>query len=182
VPDPAAPIVIRRALPDDAAAVTALYADPSVMPALLQMPYGNAEAMRAHLAEMNKPNTPDLQLVAEIGGVVVACAGLHPASLRIRRRHVMGLGIAVGTAWQGQGVGSALMQALCDYADGWGQVLRIELTVFTDNPRAIALYQRFGFRIEGTHRGYALRDGAYCDVHSMARLHPNPPRIEWPAA
>jgi len=30
---------------------------------------------------------------------------------------------------------------------------------------------------EGTHRGYALRHGRYVDVHSMARLHPNPPAI-----
>lgn len=61
------------------------------------------------------------------------------------------------------------------------QLLRIELGVFTDNAPAIALYQRFGFRHEGAHRGYALRHGLYADVHSMARLHPNPPTIAWPA-
>ena len=72
------------------------------------------------------------------------------------------------------------MQALCDYADRWAQVLRIELTVFVDNERAITLYRKFGFRLEGTHRGYALRDGAYADVHAMARLHPQPPAIVWP--
>ena len=30
---------------------------------------------------------------------------------------------------------------------------------------------------EGTHRGYALRDGVYVDAHAMARLHPDAPRI-----
>ena len=69
------------------------------------------------------------------------------------------------------------MQALCDYADQWGQILRIELTVFSDNARAVALYKRFGFEHEGTHRGFALRAGAYADAFSMARLHPNPPSI-----
>ena len=33
----------------------------------------------------------------------------------------MGLGIGVCAAAQGQGVGTALMQAMCDFADRWGQ-------------------------------------------------------------
>ena len=54
----------------------------------------------------------------------------------------------------------------------------VQVSAIVDNDRAIALYQRFGFRHEGVHRGFALRDGAYVDVISMARLHPAPPRIE----
>jgi putative acetyltransferase len=87
------------------------------------------------------------------------------------------LGLSVAPKAQGQGVGRALMQALVDWADRWGQVLRLELNVYTDNERAIALYRSFGFEIEGTHRAYALRDGKYVDSHSMARLHPNPPTL-----
>jgi putative acetyltransferase len=68
------------------------------------------------------------------------------------------------------------MQGACDYADGWAHLLRLELTVFVDNQAAIALYRRFGFVEEGRHRAYALRNGRYEDVFSMARLHPNPPR------
>jgi len=60
------------------------------------------------------------------------------------------------------------MQALCDYADHWAQVLRIELSVFTDNERAIRLYRSLGFEHEGTHRCYALRHGRYADVHLAA--------------
>ncbi|OYU98728.1 MAG: hypothetical protein CFE45_15385 [Burkholderiales bacterium PBB5] len=107
-------------------------------------------------------------------------AGLHPTGPALRRRHAMSLGISVAAQAQGQRVGTALMAALCDYADQWAQVLRIELSVFADNARAIGLYQRFGFEREGLHRGYALRDGHYADVLSMARLHPRPPR--WDAA
>jgi putative acetyltransferase len=92
----------------------------------------------------------------------------------------MGLGLAVLPEAQGQGVGRALMHALCDWADNWGHVLRLELTVFADNHRAIRLYERCGFVHEGRHVGYALRDGRYDDVLSMARLHPKPP--VWAAA
>jgi putative acetyltransferase len=55
-------------------------------------------------------------------------------------------------------------------------LLCIELHVYTDNAAAIALYRKFGFEHEGTHRAYALRDGR-CRHAAMARLHPDPPRI-----
>lgn len=41
---------------------------------------------------------------------------------------------------------------------------------FIDNPAAIALYEKHGFRIEGEAPDYALRDGAYASVFQMARI------------
>ncbi|MBL8286937.1 MAG: GNAT family N-acetyltransferase [Rubrivivax sp.] len=172
---------MRRAAPDDAAAIVRVNGEPDVLANLLQTPFASVEAMRARLVEQQQPGKGDLQLVAELGGQVVGCAGLHPVSAQVRRRHAMVLGIGVARQAQGRGVGKALMAAMCDWADRWGAVLRIELTVFADNERAIALYKGFGFRVEGTHRAYALRDGVYADVLSMARLHPRPPQLGWPA-
>jgi len=57
-----------------------------------------------------------------------------------------------------------------DLADNWLGMSRVELTVYTDNAAAIALYEKFGFEKEGTHRRYAFRDGAYVDAYSMARI------------
>jgi putative acetyltransferase len=176
----ASPITLRRATPADAAAFARIMGDPDVLPNLMQLPYTSEAIWRARLADNDAPGKTDLSLVAERHGAVVGSAGLHPAP-QVRRRHAAMLGISVAREAQGQGVGSALMQALCDYADGWAQLLRIELTVFVDNARAIALYRRFGFEHEGTLRAYALRDGVYVDVHTMARLHPNPPQLPRPA-
>ena len=39
------------------------------------------------------------------------------------------------------------------------------------------VYESMGFVDEGRHQGYGLRNGRYIDSISMARLHPNPPRI-----
>jgi putative acetyltransferase len=66
------------------------------------------------------------------------------------------------------------MSAMVDLADNWLNVSRLELTVYTDNVRAIALYRKFGFAIEGTHKAYALRNGEYVDAHFMARLKAKP--------
>jgi len=172
----APPLVIRRATPDDAPAYAEIMADPSVFGGLMQLPYPSVEQWRQRLAGSDN-GSAELSIVAERGGEILGSAGLHPVGGHVRRRHAAMIGISVRPGAQGQGVGTALMQALCDYADGWAQVLRIELGVYTDNQRAIALYRRFGFEIEGTHRAYALRDGVFVDSHTMARLHPNPPSL-----
>ena len=171
-------ITIRRCTTQDAAAMAAIMGDPEIYPNLMQMPYTTEALWAAQLAGNDTPGRADLPLVAELDGKLAGSAGLHPASIAQRRRHAMMLGMSVAPWAQRQGVGSALLAALCDYADRWAGVLRLELTVYTDNVAAIALYRKFGFVIEGTHRGYAMRDGAYVDAHAMARLHPHPPRVE----
>ena len=174
-------ITIRRTSPQDAAALARLMSDPAVFGGLLQMPYPTEELWQARLTENGLAGKPDISLVAELNGEVVGSAGLNAPGVALRRRHVMGLGLSVARAAQQQGVGTALMAALCDYADRWLGTLRIELTVYTDNAVALRLYRRFGFQIEGTFKGYAMRDGVYVDAHAMARFHPDPPQIA-PAA
>jgi putative acetyltransferase len=85
-------------------------------------------------------------------------------------RHVGSIGMAVSDDWQGKGVGTALMEAALDLADNWLNLTRIELHVYVDNAAGIALYEKFGFEVEGTHRRLAFRDGEYIDTYSMARL------------
>jgi len=133
----------------------------------LQLPFPSLEIWRQRLAE---PNTEDYLLVALAEGRIVATAGLHPVSKSPRRSHARMLGMSVADEFQGRGVGTALMKALLDLADNWLNVTRVELTVFTENERAIALYRKHGFEVEGTHRAYALRHGKYADTHTMARV------------
>src|SRR6185369_16747694 len=163
-----AAIQIRRVRTSDAEAMARLMGDPDVLGNLLQLPFPSVEAWRTRLAEWDQPGRSDLLLVAEAEGALVGNAGLNPVGPALRRRHAMHLGITVAKGWQGRGVGTQLMAALLDAADRWLGCLRIELTVFTDNEAAIALYRKFGFEIEGTHRAYALRDGRYADVLAMA--------------
>ena len=52
-----------------------------------------------------------------------------------------------------------------------GMLSRSVETVHTPvNARAIALYKKFGFEVEGKLKRYAFRDGAYVDAYAMARL------------
>ena len=168
--------MVRRATVDDAPGFARMLSDPEVFPHLLQMPYGDADQWRVRLGDMCAPGKTDLLLVAVAEDEIVGGAGLHPAGASARRRHAMSVGLQVRPDWQRRGVGSLLMQSLCDYADRWLGLLRLELDVYADNLRAQALYRRFGFVEEGVHRAYALRDGVYVDSLSMARLNPAPLR------
>jgi L-phenylalanine/L-methionine N-acetyltransferase len=167
-------LTIRRATVNDAASYARIMGDPRVFPTLLQMPYGDEELWRSRLQSSAPAGSGHVPLVAEEEGRVIGIGGLHPAGSE-RRRHVAVLGMAVAPEAWGRGVGTALMQALCDHADNWSGVLRIELGVFTDNEAAIRLYRKFGFEMEGRRRGDALRDGRYVDTFAMARWHPSPP-------
>ncbi len=160
-------ITVRRAEPGDFEGIWRIFTDESAYSGTLQLPMPSREHWRKRLAE---PVEGHYHFVACAGDEVVGSAGLHLAAQTPRRAHALGLGIAVPSAWQGKGVGKALVGTLVDFADRWLPVTRLELTVFTDNERAIALYRRFGFETEGTHREYAMRNGRLADVLAMARI------------
>lgn len=159
-------ITIRHAEPDDYEAVQRIFAGPKVVAGTLQLPFTPRETWRKRLLE--KPESL-YSLVACVDGEVVGSLGLE-TTFRPRMRHVGVLGMAVRDDWRGKGVGTALMRAALDLADNWLGLTRVELTVFTDNAAAIALYEKFGFEVEGTHRRHAFRDGGYVDAYTMARL------------
>jgi putative acetyltransferase len=49
-------------------------------------------------------------------------------------------------------------------------ITRLELQVFANNARAIALYERMGFQVEGRRRMAVMVDGVAIDVLMMATL------------
>jgi putative acetyltransferase len=162
-------IAVRGATREDARALWEIHTCRGVVGVTLQLPYQSPEEWERRLAEP-RPNT--YQLVAEVEGWVVGGLGLSVG--RGRRAHVAGIGMGVHDAYQGRGVGTALMVAAIELAERWLGVHRLELEVFTDNEPALRLYRRFGFVVEGTRRRFALRDGEWVDAHAMARLAPLP--------
>ena len=159
-------ITIRTADPSDAEAMLKCYTAPLAARNTLQIPYRSLESVREQLT---KSGAGDHLLVAEIEGEVVGVIGLHTSS-RPRVNHKAEVGMMVHDDWQGKGVGAALMRAVIELADKWLNLTLIELSVFTHNESAIALYRKFGFEIEGTLRKYAFRDGEFVDAFAMARI------------
>ena len=107
-----------------------------------------------------------LLLVGLVGEAVVAMLTFGGGP-RPRNRHTGEFGISVRRAYWGRGIASALIDRLLDWARASRVVTKINLRVRTDNVRAIALYERKGFIVEGTiKREIRIGDGYY-DHHVM---------------
>jgi putative acetyltransferase len=156
---------IRAASVADWEALAALRDLPGVRTGTLRLPFARPEQTRRWLESLTEH---DMIIVAEFEGQIVGLAGLHRH--KGRRQHAADLGISVHDDYRRRGIGKALLEALIEAADRWLGISRVELTVFTDNEAAIALYQQAGFVTEGVLKSYALRDGAFADVFTMARL------------
>ena len=107
-------VTVRHTEPSDFAAFRKIFSCPSVIRGTVQLPYPSAESWRKKL---ENPPADFYSLVACAEGEVVGHVGLQAVS-RARRRHVGSLGMAVRDDWQGKGVGSALMAAAVELADG----------------------------------------------------------------
>jgi putative acetyltransferase len=163
-------ITIRAAEPSDVEAMHAILRCPGVVAGTLQLPWRPLEYTR----KMFGPSQQDTYaLVAVVGQRVVGQIDLE-VQYGARRRDVGKFGMAVHDDFQGQGIGSALMAAMIELADSWLGLRRLEMEVWTDNPAAIHLYEKFGFAIEGTGREYGRRAGELVDAYFMARLRPAP--------
>ena len=102
------------------------------------------------------------KLVGEFG-----VAQLRP---HIKYRHRAVVGISVRKEYWGCGLGSYLMQLAIDQtrANGFEQ---LELGVYSDNSRAIHLYEKFGFERYGIQpRAFKLKDGTYRDEIIMVKM------------
>ena len=75
------------------------------------------------------------------------------------------LSIAIGNPsnWN-QGYGKEALNLALDYCFKELNLHRIQLTVFAYNERAIALYEKLGFKKEGNYREFLMRDGKTFDM------------------
>ena len=112
-------------------------------------------------------------LLAELGDQPTGYAELTGGSFR-RSRATAHLVIGVRAHAAGQGIGAGLLRQARDWAIAHG-LHRLELTVMARNTRAIRLYERMGFTVEGRRRECLLVDGQFIDELTMADILPAQP-------
>ena len=106
-------------------------------------------------------------LVAEKEGHIVGHAFLETFPLQ-SLRHVAQLNIGVHKGFWEQGIGTQLLEKLITWARQSGTVEKIELNVRASNTRAIALYKKLGFYVEGRLKNRVKAGTQYIDDILMA--------------
>lgn len=158
---------IRAVTREDAARLAEIYSQPATQQNTLQLPCPSVELWEQKI--INYPNVGHIGFVAELDGLVVGNITLFTQKV-VRLRHVVSFGIIVDSHYTRRGIARQLIDFGLDYAFNWLAAQRVELSVFTDNQAAIALYQHLGFVVEGTQRQAALKNGRYQDTIMMSKL------------
>ena len=160
-------VTIRKARVSDASLLCAAERGTARVPGhLVSLPHElGEEAFARKIAELAEAGS---YLVAERNGAVVGHALLDFAGPQAALAHVRTLTIVVHPGSTGQGVGTALMNALLDWVRAQPEVERVELRVRETNPAAIHLYKKCGFAEESRFRRRLKRpDGTWLDDIGM---------------
>ena len=129
----------------------------------------NLETVQTGLAACEK-SPVNFEVGAFAGEKLVGKFGVAQVRPHIKYRHRAVMGISVLKEAWGCGLGSFLMQLAVDQAKANG-FEQLELGVYSDNARAIHLYEKFGFeRCGTTPHAFKLKDGTYRDEIMMVKM------------
>jgi len=162
---PVAVVAVRRAVPNDASAIAAIYnAGIRARTATFETRERAPEELVARIAGDRHP-----VLVAERDGRVVGWVGASSYRERECYAGIAEFSVYVDPAEQGRRVGDALMREFVpalERAGFWKVLSRI----FPENTASRALCRRHGFREVGIYEKHARLDGVWRDVVIVERL------------
>ena len=162
-------IVIRGAVPEDAAAICRIYNQGiEDRIATLETELRTPRERRQWLVSRG-PRHP--VIVAEVDGRVVGWGSLNVYNPRKAYDFVADFSIYVERDWRGKGVGNVILSRLIELARERG-FHKLVLSAFPDNAAGMALYRRFGFREVGIFKEQGQLNGKWVDTIVMEKLLP----------
>jgi RimJ/RimL family protein N-acetyltransferase len=161
-------LTIRPVQVQDAIDIHRISLQENVFPYLVFLPSMRVDTIEKRLQNLGPTQ---YEFVAEREGKIVGFIGLSQG--QGRRSHSGDMYIAVDSSFHNSGIGSALLTKILDLTDNWLLLERVELTVLHINPKAQALYEKFGFVEEGRKKGSLKANGTFVDEIVMSRLRPN---------
>lgn len=164
-------MIIRPVIIDDAPQIREISSDISVRRSMniSQAGFADAENLINCLTGLDHV----LVLETEMAPVEICGVVLLRVDPQIYLRRQATLEIMMGSKWQGQGLGKALMMAALELADKELMLERVEVEIAIDNLSALKLCKSMGFKVEGTAKDWAVSDdGNYIDAYLLARCRP----------
>lgn len=144
--------------------------DPAAFGSSYEESVDQPEAFWRGRLEEARRKVENMTLFAEVDGQLMGTMGVYRPA-RLKTRHVGTVyGVYVDPAARGRGIARQLMRALLDEVHLNPEIEKLELTVNTENPAALALYRHFGFEVVGTyHRSLKIGE-RYYDEYLMENL------------
>lgn len=111
----------------------------------------------------------DCMILCEVDGRIAGNCHLS-FNRRIKTRHSCSVAIALRKAYWGNGIGTAMFEAMEALARQREGVIQMDLEFIEGNSRARGLYEKAGFRIVGMHPDYIRQvDGTMCALYIMQK-------------
>lgn len=111
-----------------------------------------------------------IYLVVDINKIITGYLTFENFGIR-KCQHNGLLTMFINKDYRSKGLGTIMMKGLIDWAREDKIIEKLSLYVFASNEKAIGLYKKMGFFVEGYMRkDMKMRDGSYVDSVLMARL------------
>ncbi|TVP85985.1 MAG: N-acetyltransferase [Alkalicoccus sp.] len=110
-----------------------------------------------------------LALMAEYAGEVAGFLDFHSGT-KSRTKHTGSFGMSTAEDYRGEGIGSAMTDALCRWAEAHPLIEKINLEVLAENRAARRLYEKMDFSEEGCRRRAVKINTQYHDMILMTRF------------
>lgn len=158
--------IIRNVHINDFVDISKIRKMPGVIEYILALDSESPEKIKNKIKAIQDAN--EIWKVVEINGTVIAVAILN--KLSGKRSHCANISIMVNPNFHSMGIGSALMNKLLEYCNNIFKIKKIELSVFSSNKKAIKLYEKYGFSIEGIKRQSIFVNEKFEDEIFMAKF------------
>ncbi|PRS26181.1 GNAT family N-acetyltransferase [Bacillus sp. RJGP41] len=165
-------MLIREVKPEDAESFDWLMKQVETEADFMLMEPGerksSPEQQHKRLEQMDKESNSTVLVAEQEGGQLVGYLAVIGGDTR-RTKHSAYLVIGILKEYTGRGIGTKLFQRLEEWAITHN-ILRLELTVVTQNEAGVSLYKKMGFEIEGIKGNSLMIDDTLFDQYFMSKL------------
>ena len=122
-----------------------------------------------NLLENTRKEDNSIILLAEIDNKIIGIASIN-SSPKSRFKHVGEFGIVIAVQYCNLGLGRKIIDYLIEWANGNGVTKKISLVTSENNYRAMELYKKVGFEVEGILRKDNYVNGVYGNTIMMGLI------------
>ncbi len=165
-------ITIRTAMAEDAQALLALkldYLENTKTIPLYQNEYPNEVELESQLIKRLEAEKNSVLLLAEVDNKLIGNIDLN-GNQRIKLFHTGVVGMGISEEWRGDGVGSALLDAVIKWSEVNPFISLLWLEVYDSNEAGKALYAKMGFKECGRIQNFFCEDDKFIDKIMMMRF------------